>query len=148
MKRHKATMLAIVAAVVAAGCELYTYYGKLGGADITFQGDIETILAPKAGVWYSHYGKKRLDGYTIGKWKDFKALLGEEKLGLIGRLFPDFDPDNPRFKPIQGAEEPSPAPEEEDYFVFYDDTVYGQGEDGSGEGNGGWGFGYLGSSGR
>jgi hypothetical protein len=124
-----------------AGCELYTYYGTLGGADRTVSADIEYILAPKAGVWYSHYGRKRLDGYTIGKWKDVKALLGEEKIALFGRLFPAFDFDNPVFKKLA---EPSPPVEDEDYFIFYDDTVYGEGEDGSGEGEGGWGFGYMG----
>jgi hypothetical protein len=32
----------------------------------------------------------------------------------------------------------------EDYYIFYDDTVYGQGKDGTGDGNGGWGFDYMG----
>jgi hypothetical protein len=150
MKRYRVVAIAVVILVMAAGCEMYTNYGKLGGADKTVAADIETIMEPKVGVWYSHYGKKRLDGYTIGKWKDVQALLGEEKIALVGRLFPEFDFEEPRFKPVQGAEEEegadgdAPVVDGEDYFVFYDDTVYGEGEDGSGEGEGGWGFGYMG----
>jgi hypothetical protein len=147
MRNNRLALLlcSVAAALSLAGCELYTYYGKLGGADKTASADIEYILAPKVGVWYSHYGRKRLDGYTIGKWKDVKDLLGEEKIALFARLFPGFDFDNPGFKELAGEDgEVSPPVEDEDYFVFYDDTVYGQGEDGSGEGEGGWGFGYMG----
>jgi hypothetical protein len=151
MKRYRLVGGALLLAALllaAAGCEMYSYYGKLGGADKTVSAEIEKILAPKVGVWYSHYGTKRLDGYTIGKWKDLKTLLGEEKIALFERLFPDFDFDNPRFKPLQGEDAAEDAEEavvgDEDYFVFYDDTVYNQGEDGSGEGEGDWGFGYMG----
>jgi hypothetical protein len=45
-------------------------------------------------------------------------------------LFPDFDPNNPRF--ALG----STLPANDDYFVFYDDTAYEM-EPGDG-GNGGW----------
>jgi hypothetical protein len=45
-------------------------------------------------------------------------------------LFPDFDPDNPRLH--DGYEI-----KDGDYFIFYDDTVYGQDNSGEG-GNGGW----------
>jgi uncharacterized repeat protein (TIGR02543 family) len=110
---------------------------------------IGEVLAPKAGVWYSHYGKKRLDGYTIGQWKNIKTLLGTEKRELFGRLFPDFDLDKPRFKALaktnpKAPETGEPLVDDEDYFIFYDDTVYGEGEDGSSEGEGGWGFSYMG----
>lgn len=158
MKWYKLVGVLLLA---AAGCEMYTYYGKLGGADKTVSAEIEKVLAPKTGIWYSHYGAERLDGYTIGKWKDIKDLLGEEKLALFERIFPDFDFDNPQFKPLASSEDPAsleaaateetPAEDSssstvlaEEYFVFYDDTVYGEGEDGSGEGEGGWGFGYMG----
>jgi hypothetical protein len=155
MRFCKLVVVVAAAALAVAACEMYTYYGKLGGADKTVAADIEYILAPKVGVWYSHYGRKRLDGYTIGKWKDVKALLGEEKVELFGRLFPGFDFDNPTFKELpaaigddanaeDGEGAGSPPVEDEDYFIFYDDTVYGEGEDGSGEGEGGWGFGYMG----
>jgi ABC-type cobalt transport system substrate-binding protein len=161
MKRYILVLAAGLIALAVFCCDMYTNYGKLGGADRTSSADIERILAPKVGVWYSHYGRKRLDGYTIGKWKDVKELLGEEKIALFGRLFPAFDFDNPAFKPItvpevsasedagedgasDEAEEYVSTIEDEDYFIFYDDTVYGEGEDGSGEGEGGWGFGYMG----
>jgi hypothetical protein len=49
-------------------------------------------------------------------------------------LFPDFAPS------LHDGYEILP----DDYYVFYDDTVYGQGEDGTGTGNGGWGFDYIG----
>jgi hypothetical protein len=87
-----------------------------------------------SGVWYSHYaGIGRLDGYRIGKWKDFKRLVVES--GKIA-LFPAFDPSNPE---TCAAGKP---PDDGDYFVFYDDTVYGEQEDGAG-GNGGWGEGMV-----
>jgi hypothetical protein len=121
-------------AVSLFGCGLY--YGTIGGADRTVQAVVAEIMEPKVGLWYSHYGARRLDGYTIGRWKDIKDVLGA-KLSL----FPDFNPDDVSSLFLTGG---SPPPSGEDYFVFYDDTVYGQGEDGSGAGNGGWGFGYMG----
>jgi hypothetical protein len=106
--------------------------------------DVGELLDPKAGVWYSYYEKNRLDGYTIGQWKDVKTLLGEEKIKLFGRIFPLFDFEKPRFKPLggEGAAEGVPAVGDDEYFIFYDDTVYGEETDGSGDG--GWGFGYMG----
>jgi hypothetical protein len=125
-------------AVLIAACDIY---GQVGGADITLtvradtqegRKGIDSIMGPKIGVWYSHYGKKRLDGYTIGRWKNIKTVLGKK----LDR-FEGFDPDEPV---LHDKYEPQP----DDYYVFYDDTVYGQGEDGSGSGNGGWNFGYMG----
>jgi hypothetical protein len=113
-------------------------YGKIGGADITGTlsdpAAIESALSSWRGVWYSHYGKRRLDGYTIGRWKEIEAELGYKL-----ELFPGFDPAEPVFH-----NPASPLPSDDDYYIFYDDTVYGQGEDGSGTGNGGWGFNYAG----
>jgi hypothetical protein len=108
-------------------------YGKLGGADKSdtsrTQQEISGVIDRFWGVWYSHYGKRRLDGYTIGRWGNFQA----EMAGKLSR-FPNFKPELHDGYKIDNN----------DYYIFYDDTVYGQGEDGSGSGNGGWGFGYIG----
>jgi hypothetical protein len=68
----------------------------------------------------------RLDGYRIGTGKAFAALIGESGKGA---WFPAL---SPPYTAYTGT-----AFTEEDYFVFYDDTVYGQGDDDTG-GNGGW----------
>jgi hypothetical protein len=99
----------------------------------------EQIMASLTGVWYSWYpGIGRLDGYRIGRWEDFEELVVDS--GKIA-LFPAFDLSDPK---TCGA---GTTPRDDDYFVFYDDTVYGEQEDGSG-GNGGWGsdtvFRYIG----
>jgi hypothetical protein len=86
---------------------------------------IAGIIEPWRGVWYSYLGKIRTDGYRVGRWSEIKDIMGS-KLSL----FSDFDPDNPRLHDgyaIKG----------DDYFIFYDDTVYGQDDSGEG-GNGGW----------
>jgi hypothetical protein len=92
----------------------------------------DRILGNMSGVWYSHYGKNRLDGYRIGKFgtdgENFKKEMGS-KLAL----FPAFDG-----RLYQGDEKAAYTPKATDYYIFYDDTVYGQNEEGEG-GNGGWG---------
>jgi hypothetical protein len=118
-------------------------YGKLGGADQTgtllpYTGTHDTFedtMSFMSGVWHSHYaGIGRLDGYRIGKWKDFKELV--EDSGKAA-LFPRME------RETYTGETGSNMPDGEDFFVLYDDTVYGQGEDGTG-GNESWGFGYMG----
>jgi hypothetical protein len=127
--------MALVGALLFSACD----YGTLGGADkteTTLPGDseftnpdFEAVLSPMTGVWYSHYaGIGRLDGYRIGKWEDFDALM--EASGKTA-LFPDLK------KETYTTQSGNPIPRNQDYFVFYDDTVYGETEDGSG-GNGGW----------
>jgi hypothetical protein len=112
-------------------------YGNVGGADKTFTytaaADIAQIIDPWRGVWYSHYGALRLDGYRIGKWSDRAALLPPAKQAL----FPGFDIDNPTFRSVPASIG------NDDYFICYDDTVYGQTGEGTG-GNARWGFGYMG----
>jgi hypothetical protein len=122
-----------IALLSFASCDLFEY-GQLGGADKTYQftpvnGEFYERMAFMSGVWYSHYaGIGRLDGYRVGKWEDFEALVvGSGKIAL----FPEFDPASPE---TYAGLRPGP----DDYFVFYDDTVYGQSDGGSG-GNGGWG---------
>jgi hypothetical protein len=138
MKWGKALVVALaIFAGFVSTCEMYGGYGKLGGADKTVSAEIEEVLAPKVGVWYSHYGGKRLDGYTIGRWKNLKEDLGE-KLKLFSGFEPDRDPEKePLFHDKY-------IPLEDDYYVFYDSTVYGQGDDGSGEGTAHWNYGYMG----
>jgi hypothetical protein len=92
----------------------------------------DQIIESLAGVWYSHYaGIGRLDGYRIGKWKDFEELVVNSGKNA---LFPAFDPSNPV------TYDTGETPRDNDYFVFYDDSVYGEKEDDTG-GNGGWGEG-------
>jgi hypothetical protein len=99
--------------------------------------DARSVLETMAGVWYSHSGGLRTDGYRIGKWKDRHELMPRAKQDL----FPGFDIDAPQFRNYSGtaynAANDFPEGLEEEYFVFSDDTVFGQSDDGSG-GNGGW----------
>jgi hypothetical protein len=132
-KVMKKLLPALLAAVIAfSSCELYTY-GILGGADKTdtlYPGnsDFDKIMFSMSGVWYSHYaGIGRLDGYRIGKWGDFKELV--EDSGKTA-LFPNLV--TTPYAAYTGT-----AFDDDDYFVFYDDTVYGQSDAGTG-GNGGW----------
>jgi hypothetical protein len=133
MKNKRLTLRVLLVSVAwfflpLSGCD----YGQLGGADVTGTlrpGDdqFEAIMSSMSGVWYSHYaGMGRLDGYRIGKWDDFAALV--EDSGKID-LFPGV------VKPYT-AESGSP-PVAGDYFVLYDDTVFGQTDSGTG-GNGVW----------
>jgi len=115
-------------------------YGNLGGADQT-----DTYLSGSAvfeerlnflcGVWYSHYaGIGRLDGYRIRKWSELTAA---DKLKLQS-LFCDLNIDNPKTYSTQDT------PKNDDYILFYDDTVYGQQDDDSYSTDGNWGFAYAG----
>jgi hypothetical protein len=113
-----------------SSCDAFSY-GTLGGADKTEilkpgSRDFDTVMSAMSGVWYSHYaGIGRLDGYRIGKWGDFSAIAGSKAAALFPNLVnpPDV---------YTGA-----SFNNGDYFVLYDDTVYGQKDDGEG-GNGGW----------
>jgi hypothetical protein len=108
-----------------AGCELYEY-GLLGGADQTKEyrpanSGFTALMKSLSGVWYSHYaGIGRLDGYRIGKWGDFDEIMGN-KVSLL----PDMDPFRQTYTDKSGSYEPK----DEDYFVFYDSSVYGQQDD-------------------
>ena len=114
-------------------------HGQLGGADRTdtyYPTDalFEERLEFLCGVWYSYSaGIGRLDGYRIRKWSDFDA---EDKTKAQA-LFPELDADAPK---TYSTQEPSLNSY---YVVLYDDTAYGQDDDGSG-GNESWGFGYMG----
>jgi hypothetical protein len=135
------TFALAVFACLLAGCEMYGY-GRLGGADQTESLDpgdslFDGVMSSLSGVWYSHYaGTGRLDGYRIGQWKDFKRLI--EESGKIA-LFPDVEKPYKTYTQESGSD----TPHDEDYFVLYDDTVYGESGEGVG-GNGGWNFGYMG----
>jgi hypothetical protein len=135
-----------VLVLLFSGCELINdSYGQLGGADQTqtyrpdeesgegedIEGVFEIIMSSMSGVWYSYSaGIGRLDGYRIGRWEDFDDLV--ETSGKID-LFPECKIPYA----VHTEESGSYTPLEGDYFVFYDDTVYGQSDSGVG-GNGGW----------
>ena len=117
-----------------SGCDML--YGLLGGADKTDKlspddPNFISLMDSMSGVWYSHYaGVGRLDGYRIGKWSEFETLMASKK-----SLFPNLDEQEQKTYTKQSG---SDTPADSDYFVFYDDTVFGQKDDDSG-GNGGWG---------
>jgi hypothetical protein len=132
-KTRKAVLVWLTTAALLAGCEMYGY-GQLGGADKTetlYPGDpqFEQIMSSLSGVWYSRYaGIGRLDGYRIGTWNEFNDLvINSEKAAL----FPNMT------APYTSSTGESFVPG--DYFVLYDDSVYGEKEDGTG-GKGGWDF--------
>ncbi|MDR0389091.1 MAG: hypothetical protein LBH73_03405 [Spirochaetaceae bacterium] len=128
----------IAAFFIFGSCDLYDY-GQMGNADRTdtfYPGDAEfdSAMSSMSGVWYSHYASiGRLDGFRIGTWEDFDDLV--ETTGKIA-LFPDV------VTPYQ-TYTGSYTPLSTDYFVLFDDTVYGQTDDTS-PAQGGWGFSYCG----
>jgi hypothetical protein len=128
MKKRYCLLIVLPAALFAvlfSTCD----YGTVGGADVTItrvSPADRAIMAPMAGVWYSHYAKRKLDSYRIGRWADRDTLIPPEKRAL----FPGFDINNPKFRGV------SATISNDDYIVFYDDTVF-ENEAGDG-GNGGW----------
>ncbi|MDR2499550.1 MAG: hypothetical protein LBD37_00535 [Treponema sp.] len=124
--------LILIAALAASACD----YGNLGGADQTGtmrpgNPEIEERMGSLAGVWYSHYaGIGRLDGYRIGRVRDFASWEG----GKAAALFPDFAGIVPYVNPQVYPD---------DYILLYDDTVYGQADD-TKPGQASWGFAYMG----
>jgi hypothetical protein len=140
---RRAGLALLIATVVLlpASCDLYTY-GQLGGADKTDtfkpgSAEFNTIMDEMRGVWYSHYaGIGRLDGYRIGKMSDFTEMV--EDSGKVG-LFPKVEKPYKTYTTESGTDEPADG----DYFVLYDDTVYGQSDGGAG-GNASWGFAFMG----
>jgi hypothetical protein len=75
---------------------LLLLYGKVGGADETVSTQnwarIHELIGLWSGVWYSHYGNRKLDSYRIGQWKNRESLLTPEKRAL----FPGLDLDAPQ----------------------------------------------------
>jgi hypothetical protein len=118
-------------------------YGRLGGADVTDDyrpGDdlFEQRLSFLSGVWYSHYaGIGRLDGYRIRKWGDMTDADRAKAQALFPELKID-GPGNPKTCSTQDT------PQDGDYIILYDDTVYGQEDDDSSASDGNWGFAYMG----
>jgi hypothetical protein len=141
MANNKTCCLFLVAcSLLFSGCELY--FGALGGADLCatyYPGsqEFESVLEGMSGVWYSHYGATRLDGYRIGTFgENGGTFTGETGTKLA--LFPtNSDPFEAPYPLYQGDEIEPYAPQAGDYYLLYDDTVYGEDETGSG-GNGGW----------
>jgi hypothetical protein len=127
----------LAALLLLAACDTAIFsYGRLGGADQTetySPGDpgfrqVMRLFSEPSGVWYSHYaGIGRLDGYRVGKFgtgaESFDRIMGTKEEDLFPAI---------GINAVSGA-----SPRAEDYFVFYDDTVYGQQDTGEG-GNGGW----------
>jgi len=120
-------------------CNIF-YYGKLGGADQTstyYPG--EDVFTERmnfmCGVWYSHYaGIGRLDGYRIRKWGDLTAA----DKAKAQSLFTAININNPKTYSSKDI------PQNGDYVLLYDDTVYGQSDDDASAADGNWGFAYMG----
>ncbi|MDR1230848.1 MAG: hypothetical protein LBK61_05550 [Spirochaetaceae bacterium] len=134
-KKALPLLFAAFLAFLLTACDVFSY-GQLGGSDKTETanpGDTQfaDIMSSLSGVWYSHYaGTGRLDGYRIGRWADFPLLMEDtSKTGL----FQDLTQPYKTYTTQSGTDIPGSG----DYFVFYDDTVFGQSDDGTG-GNGGW----------
>jgi hypothetical protein len=137
----------LLPALLALGLALGScegFYGKVGGADETVstqdRARIDELIGPWSGIWFSHYGGRKLDSYRVGQWKDRRALLPPEKLAL----FPGLDLDAPQFCNSDGSLRPAVI-NDTDYFVFYDGTVYEKvpGDGGNG-GFAGLGAGFIG----
>jgi hypothetical protein len=131
-------LISALAAFSACGMGMDTPYGKLGNADVTdtyYPGDeiFESFFYTMSGVWYSHSKGVRLDSYRLGGWNDFDAVMAGKDA-----LFPSFEPET--YTEQSGSAVPGPG----DYFVLYDDTPYGQSDDGSGGQTESFGYGYLG----
>jgi hypothetical protein len=128
-KRALRRLLPAACCLLLAACELYAY-GLLGGADFTRaytpgtlgNGTFEAALGDLSGVWYSHWaGIGRLDGYRIGTWSEFGDLMIEtNKIDRIPGIGDD---------PLNAVTYTGYAPKPDDYFVFYDSSVYGQKDD-------------------
>jgi hypothetical protein len=143
--KHTIAILVLVAFIpFFSACGLY--FGALGGADAYTSLEpgggetaFERVLAGMSGVWYSHYGATRLDGYRIGKFgeggENFMREMGPDKLALFPTNGDSFEPP---YALYQGDETEPYIPKAEDYYLFCDDTVYGQDNEGEG-GNKGWG---------
>ena len=116
-------------------------YGQLGGADKTntyYSGDtlFEERMSFLAGLWYSRDpGIGLLDSYRIRKWSDITAADKTKAQALFSGT--GFDVNNPQTYCEQDF------PQDSDYVLLFDDTVYGQEYDDSGAGEN-WGFCYMG----
>jgi len=136
--RKSFVFIFFIASFLFWSCDIF-YYGKLGGADQTgtyYPG--ETVFEERmnfmCGVWYSHYaGIGRLDGYRIRKWSDLTAADKAKAQSLFSGIN------------INSLKTYSSkiVPQNGDYVLLYDDTVYGQSDDASAI-DGNWGFAYMG----
>jgi hypothetical protein len=136
-KSHVLTLFLVICSLLSViwSCD----YGEIGGADqtVTFS-PVNAVFTERmnflCGDWYSHYaGIGRLDGYIIRKWSDFT----DADKARARSVFSGLDVDN-----LQTYSSKK-VPQNGDYVLIYDDTVYGQAEDNS-ESNGRWGFSFMG----
>jgi hypothetical protein len=115
-------------------------YGQLGGADqigTYYPGDavFTERMNFMCGVWYSHYaGIGRLDGYRIRRWD---SLTAADK-AKAQSLFTGINISSPKTYSSKNV------PQNGDYVLLYDDTVYGQSDDDASATDGNWGFAYMG----
>jgi hypothetical protein len=120
-------------------CE--SFYGEIGGADQTHTFDTPEAITERIGLWHdvwlARYGARITAGFTIGKWYELETSIGRQKLQLW--INNGFDPEHPRFlngdgDPVNAVlleeDSPSRCAEgtlcDEDYFIYYDDTWFGQ----------------------
>ena len=131
-------LLVVFAVLLFWACD----HGQLGGADQTDpnlpgDGGTDAVFQERmgffSGVWYSYSpGIGRLDGYRIRKWSDVTS----EDRARMQALFPGINTNS--LVTYTGINVTA-----NDYIIMYDDTVFGQQDDGTG-GQASWGFGYIG----
>jgi len=143
-KKRCAVLILFVISFLLWSCDIF-YYGQLGGADQTgtyYPTDkiFEEQMSFLSGVWYSHYaGIGRLDGYRIRKWNDMTDADRAKALALFTGYGLKIDGYR---NPVTYCEKN--YPQNDDYILLYDDTVYGQEDDDSLATDGNWGFAYMG----
>jgi hypothetical protein len=117
-------------------------HGQLGGADVTdtyYPGDgmFDERLDFLSGLWNSNDPEiGLLDSYRIRKWGDLTDKDKVKARALFSGLNID-EPGNPKTWSTKDT------PQDSDYILLFDDTVYGQGDADSGN-NVNWGFCFMG----
>jgi hypothetical protein len=137
MTRRIAVVLIFALSFLFGACD----QGQLGDADKTESFSpgnaiFEERLNFMSGVWHSGYpGIGWLDSYRIRQWG---SLTDEDKL-CMQSLFSAYGFDINNAKTYKTGD----VPQNTDYILLYDDTVYGQ-DDSSSATDGNWGFAYMG----
>jgi hypothetical protein len=132
----------LIALGIFATCSLFIGcdYGQIGGADrtVTYEsGDdiFDERMAFLSGLWNSReIGTGLLDSYRIRKWSE---LTTADKTKASALFSAPFNVNSPRTYRTKDA------PQDGDYVLLFDDTVYGENNADSGN-NENWGFCYIG----
>ena len=130
------SLLIVLCSLFMCSCR----YGELEGADQTdysLPGEeiFEERLQFMDGIWYSRFaGIGRLDGYRIRRW----GGMSDADRARAQSQFTELDIGGPKTYAA------GDTPKDSDFVLLYDDTVYGQEDDGAPRAGGNWGFAYMG----